>query len=99
MTDWREYKQGRRSHAAGDHSTCDPGRCSEAERLSTANEERLEAIALLAELESRRLNAAAFLGDDYESTVAIANAEYPPYPYIQAEPDWVHQLQASVLIG
>jgi hypothetical protein len=96
---WAAYKRQERGHNSGDHSTCDPRRCSEAEWLCTRNEERLEAIALLAELKARRLNAAEFLGDDYHSTVAIAAADYPPFPYIQAEPDWVHQLQASVLIG
>lgn len=99
MTDWAGYKRAERGHLRGDHSACDPCRCHEAERLSTRNEERLEAIALLALLKARRLNAAAFLGDDYHSTVALANAEYPAYSYIQPEPDRVHQLQARVRIG
>jgi hypothetical protein len=99
MTTWAGYKRAERGHLAGDHARCDPGRCHEAERLCTANEETLEARALLAEIKCRGLNAAAILGDDYAATVAIANAEYPPFFYIQAEPDRVHELQASVLIG
>src|SRR5690349_697100 len=99
MTTWAGYKRAERGHLGGDHARCDPNRCHEAERLCTLNEERLEAVALLALLKARGLNAAAFLGDDYESTVAIANMDSPPYCYIQAEPDRVHQLMASVLIG
>jgi hypothetical protein len=99
MTDWAGYKRAERGHTAGDHSRCDPNRCHAAERLCILNEERLEAVAILALIKARRLDAVAFLGNDYHSTVALASADYPDFPYIQPEPDRVHQLQARVLIG
>jgi len=63
------------------------------------NEERLEAIALLTVIKSRGLNATECLGSDYEAFVALSNAAFPDYPYIQPEPDRVHELQASVYLG
>jgi hypothetical protein len=95
---WAAYKRAERGHNSGDHSICHPNRCNDAERLCIANEERLQAIALLAELKARRLNAARCLAADYESIVALAAADYPPYPYIQPEPDFVHRLKAQIRI-
>jgi hypothetical protein len=97
--DWASYKRAERGHNGGNHSRCHPARCNDADQLCTANEERLEAIALLAVIKSRGLNAAECLGSDYASIVALSKAEYPDFFYIQPEPDRVHELQASVYIG
>jgi hypothetical protein len=91
---WAAYKRAERGHNAGDHSICHPRRCNYAERLSVANEERLQAIALLAELEAQHMDAEICLGDDYARTVDLAAADVLPFPYLQADPDRVHQLQA-----
>jgi hypothetical protein len=91
--DWAEYKRVERGHSAGDHSRCDPGRCTDASRLCARNEERLQAIALMATLKRR---ARTYLGDDYAPTVAATKLQLPDYLYLQTTPDTVHYMAAKV---
>ena len=81
-----------RTHSAGDHGDCDPMRCADKLKAWCLNEDRLYAVALLAELESRGIDPKGFLGSRYADIRGIAEGVFPEW--CQDSPDMVHVLSA-----